>query len=806
MSTRLISRRPRWRRASARSALADGVGLADDVVGEGEGGEGLTGVVEGGDAGEARTEGLDLGAHGGVGGGREVGLEGDEVGAAGERRELGGDLEGVEGDVGVAEHGDGLAEGGLALGEAGHAAVEEGAGVLAALVGLAGVAVGGLPGGGVGVEVGGDAGPDVLGEGVAGGGEGLFGAGARVLAPQAGDLEGAAAAAVLLGGLGAGDPEAAEAGEGGEAGGEGDAAAGAVAAGAVEGLEERVHRREALGGFGAEAALDDGEEPRGDADVARRGAHLAAGDRGGDLVDRVAGERELVEQGLVEGRAEAELVGGGADVVGPVVLLRGHVGRGPDDVAAAGDADVGAGLGGWFGEVVGGLGVAEAEVEDADAAVVADHRVARLEVAVDEAGGVRGGQAAAGLDEHGDDVEPAAGALLEPGLQGVAADELHGDEHVAVVGADVVDDGDVGVGDAGHGLGLAEQAGLGSHGAAAGAGAQELDGDAAVELGVVGGVDDAHCAVAELLQEGEAADAVAGGEEVALGRGPAVAADAGGRGAVEHVGGAGLGEADDLLAVDDRVADPVAAAGQAGGVEAVEADVDLQFRFAVDGDRAGEVVEEGVPGGDGQGLAGGGAGVGGAAAPAGAAEQALGVDGRRAVELAAATDAAEEGDRGRVGEGGEEVGDPFGGEEGPLRIAVADHAGADADHAGDEEHGVEAALVAAAGLDGGADDQRLGVEALVLEREQARGQVDAVQIEIAAPLRKRGRRFVVLVSLRFCHHQRSSANILRVRGAVHEDPGVRSCEPWRENALMCQAPVRGRSARPWSGLVARPRG
>jgi hypothetical protein len=42
-------------------------------------------------------------------------------------------------------------------------------------------------------------------------------------------------------------------------------------------------------------------------------------------------------------------------------------------------------------------GAGEAEVEDADAAVVADEDVVGLEVAVDEAGGVGGGEAAAGL-------------------------------------------------------------------------------------------------------------------------------------------------------------------------------------------------------------------------------------------------------------------------------------------------------------------------------------------------------------------------------------------------------------------------
>jgi hypothetical protein len=52
----------------------------------------------------------------------------------------------------------------------------------------------------------------------------------------------------------------------------------------------------------------------------------------------------------------------------------------------------------------GRLGAGEAEVEDADAAVVADHDVGGLEVAVDQAGRVGGGEALAGLAEHGEDL------------------------------------------------------------------------------------------------------------------------------------------------------------------------------------------------------------------------------------------------------------------------------------------------------------------------------------------------------------------------------------------------------------------
>ena len=49
-------------------------------------------------------------------------------------------------------------------------------------------------------------------------------------------------------------------------------------------------------------------------------------------------------------------------------------------------------------------GAREAEVGDADGAVVPDHDVARVEVAVDEAHGVRGGEAARGARENAEDL------------------------------------------------------------------------------------------------------------------------------------------------------------------------------------------------------------------------------------------------------------------------------------------------------------------------------------------------------------------------------------------------------------------
>jgi hypothetical protein len=151
----------------------------------------------------------------------------------------------------------------------------------------------------------------------------------------------------------------------------------------------------------------------------------------------------------------------------------------------------------------GSLAAREAEVEDPQAPVLADQGVLGLEVAVDEAGLVGGGEAASGLQEHGDDLGPRP-RLTQPLAQGLAAHELHGEEDLVAGLADLVDVDDVRVREPGEGLGLAEEGGAGP-GVAARV-VHELDGDLAVELLVVGGEDHAHAAVAEQLEQGVAAD------------------------------------------------------------------------------------------------------------------------------------------------------------------------------------------------------------------------------------------------------------------------------------------------------------
>ena len=100
----------------------------------------------------------------------------------------------------------------------------------------------------------------------------------------------------------------------------------------------------------------------------------------------------------------------------------------------------------------------EPEVHDAHGAVAPDHDVLGLEVAVDDAGGVRGRQPAPGGDEHVQDLAPAARLRAQPLVDGLALDELHRDEDAIVDRAGVVDGDDVRVRQARDGARLAQQA------------------------------------------------------------------------------------------------------------------------------------------------------------------------------------------------------------------------------------------------------------------------------------------------------------------------------------------------------------
>jgi hypothetical protein len=138
----------------------------------------------------------------------------------------------------------------------------------------------------------------------------------------------------------------------------------------------------------------------------------------------------------------------------------------------------------------------EPEVGDGDPAVAAAQHVARLEVAVDDARGVGRREAAPGGEERVEDRGGRARAGAQPVVEGLAVDQLHGDEVAARGGADLVHGDHVGVGEPGHRARLAQQP-L-ARAIAGGRPAQHLERDPALEIGVERGVDRADRAGAEL--------------------------------------------------------------------------------------------------------------------------------------------------------------------------------------------------------------------------------------------------------------------------------------------------------------------
>ena len=149
-------------------------------------------------------------------------------------------------------------------------------------------------------------------------------------------------------------------------------------------------------------------------------------------------------------------------------------------------------------------GPREAEVADPRAPVGPDEDIVRLEVAVHEPGGVRGGEASTGLRQHLQHLGKLAGPRGEPISERAAVDELHRNEDLIVVRARVVRRDDVGVREPRDGLGLTEDAAL--RRARGLLDANELQRHPPVELGVARGIDGAHRALAELLLDDVAPD------------------------------------------------------------------------------------------------------------------------------------------------------------------------------------------------------------------------------------------------------------------------------------------------------------
>jgi hypothetical protein len=152
------------------------------------------------------------------------------------------------------------------------------------------------------------------------------------------------------------------------------------------------------------------------------------------------------------------------------------------------------------------LAACEPEVGDARAALAVDEHVVELEVAVDDAGGVRGDEPASRAAKQLEHLAPAALLSLEPAPQRLAWHELHREKYATGVRADVVDRDDVRVRQPRHRLRLAQQARLRVDAAA---GPHQLDRDVAHELRVGRREHDAHATFADLIRDDVAAYALA---------------------------------------------------------------------------------------------------------------------------------------------------------------------------------------------------------------------------------------------------------------------------------------------------------
>ena len=148
---------------------------------------------------------------------------------------------------------------------------------------------------------------------------------------------------------------------------------------------------------------------------------------------------------------------------------------------------------------------ARAEVHEDDASAFFAHHVAGLDVAMDEAGGMRRGERAAQLAADQGRFARAERALrFEQRFERPPAHELHRQADAAFVFLGAVDVDDVGVADAGHDAAFVQHPRGNLIECAAGARPQQLQRDVAMQ-GIAGAIDLAERAFADLFDQRESA-------------------------------------------------------------------------------------------------------------------------------------------------------------------------------------------------------------------------------------------------------------------------------------------------------------
>jgi hypothetical protein len=153
----------------------------------------------------------------------------------------------------------------------------------------------------------------------------------------------------------------------------------------------------------------------------------------------------------------------------------------------------------------------ETEVENFGVAALGDENVRGLNVAMDDAFGVRGIQSVRDIDGEGKEifgVERMAGDAV---LERLAVEKFHGDEGLAVLLANVVNGADVRMIERGGGLGFALETGEGLR-VARDVLREKFQRDETAEARVLGFVDDTHAATTEFFDDAVVRDGLADGE------------------------------------------------------------------------------------------------------------------------------------------------------------------------------------------------------------------------------------------------------------------------------------------------------
>ena len=207
------------------------------------------------------------------------------------------------------------------------------------------------------------------------------------------------------------------------------------------------------------------------------------------------GERQPPGHHLVENDAKGEQVRSGVERF-TAGLLGGHVGDGPDHATGVRDEICRLGLDVFGGRV---LDPGDAEVENLRIAAMGHEDVGRLDIAVDDALGVRGFKRIGELHTEAERVIEPERAAHEQVAEHVPLEQLHHDERRVAVLAQVVDGADVGMIQGRRGPRLALEAG---QVLAAGETRRErLDRDFSSELGIARPIHLTHSAFAKRRQD-----------------------------------------------------------------------------------------------------------------------------------------------------------------------------------------------------------------------------------------------------------------------------------------------------------------